>query len=448
MVGAGLQHQPELARDAIVVGKRLAQQLTGSTREPWTAFLGWSGSGGTAAILGMGRVAGPIQLPPEAGVPYNGGNFNRFHDPSSGRRFDAFLSFGAVHEDVAFVGDEEWRPYVADDRYPVGAPMVWVGGDLDQFAFGLSGVAYANEVARHLPTSALSSTPIEQLVATYDLRNLPHSTWDWIFANEPSKPTGDGLRYERRGSYPEGSEASFGDRGSLLQPAFFEAAPWYLTDDFLPRFAQDIPRTTPLFMQQLENLHQLTTRGTPLPVSRIEGRLFRQIDGLEAGTPYPLVDRPCQPAVVGPSKPFGAGQATEACVAGIDQDSMLDIADEESGEVFTALFLDDADLGEARYFVEENPLDHVVGSIEVPDVAAALGPILVSGQLAIQRRLTDEQLRAGWTSADGQTLHYRDHDAWVDAFAAATQGLVRERLWDGDLGRRYVEAAARSDVLR
>jgi hypothetical protein len=36
----------------------------------------------------------------------------------------------------------------------------------------------------------------------------------------------------------------------------------------------------------------------------------------------------------------------------------------------------------------------------------------------------------------------------VDAFAAATQELVRERLWDRDLGHRYVQAAARSDVLR
>ena len=447
-VNATLQHQPELARDAIVVGKRLARQLIGSKREPWTAFLGWSGSGGTASLLGMGRVSGPIQVPPEAGAPYNGGNFNRFHDPSSGRRFDAFLSFGAGQHEIGFVGDEEWRPYVADDRYPVGAPMVWVGGDLDGLGLGLSGVVYANEVARHLPTSALSPTPIEQLVATYDLKNLPHATWDWIFANEPSKPTGDGLRYQRRGSYPEGSEASFGDGGSLLQPAFVEAAPWYLTDDYLPRFAQDIPRTTPLFLQQLENLHQLTTKGTPLPVSRVEGRLFRQLGDLEVGTPYPLVDRPCPPAVVGPSNPFGVGQATEACVAGIDQDSTLDIADEQSGEVFTARFLDEADLAQARYFVEENPLDHVVGSIEVPDVAAALGPILVTGQLAIQRRLTDEQLRAGWTTADGRMLRYRDHDAWVDAFASATRGLVRERLWDRDLGRRYVEAAARSDVLR
>jgi hypothetical protein len=130
MIGATLQHIPELARDAIVVAKRLAQQLTGSKREPWTAFLGWSGSGGTAAILGMGRVVGPLQLPPEAGAPYNGGNFNRFHDPSSGRRFDSFLSFGANQHVVGFVGEDEWRPYVADDRYPVGAPMVWLGGDI------------------------------------------------------------------------------------------------------------------------------------------------------------------------------------------------------------------------------------------------------------------------------------------------------------------------------
>ena len=86
-VGVGLQEMPELVRDGVVVGKRLVQELTGKKREPWTAFLGWSGSGRTAAALNMARVIAPLNMPP--GVqPYSGGNFNRFHDPASGRRFD------------------------------------------------------------------------------------------------------------------------------------------------------------------------------------------------------------------------------------------------------------------------------------------------------------------------------------------------------------------------
>ena len=42
----------------------------------------------------MGRVAGQLPFAEGEGVvPYNGGNFNVWHGPASGRRFDAFLSF-------------------------------------------------------------------------------------------------------------------------------------------------------------------------------------------------------------------------------------------------------------------------------------------------------------------------------------------------------------------
>lgn len=206
-------------------------------------------------------------------------------------------------------------------------------------------------------------------------------------------------------------------------------------DDFLPRFVQDIPRTTPLFLQQLENLHQLTTVGTRLPMSTVEGRLFGRLDELSPGVEYPLVDRPCPPVVVG-TGPFVVGQALETCVATIEGPSALDLADPDTGEVFTLDHLDDDELADARWFVEHNPLDHLVGSIEVPDVAASLGPRLVTGQLMIQRRLPASE------------LPYDGHDEWVDAFADATRVLVRARLWDRDLGRRYVAAADQSRTLR
>jgi hypothetical protein len=85
---------------------------------------------------------------------------------------------------------------------------------------------------------------------------------------------------------------------------------------------------------------------------------------------------------------------------------------------------------------------------EVPDMAAALGPHLINFSRVVERRLTDEQLRAGFTTTDGRVYRFANHRAYVKAYKDATKALVKTRLWDERLGNMYVAEAASSDVLR
>ena len=80
--------------------------------------------------------------------------------------------------------------------------------------------------------------------------------------------------------------------------------------------------------------------------------------------------------------------------------------------------------------------------------------------LAVADRLTRLAAKDGatlivlpekWTAigSDAQLrARYGSHAGYVAAFTAATDSLVRQRLWDESLGADYVRSAQRSSVLQ
>jgi hypothetical protein len=432
--GVVLQWQPELLRDGIVVGKRLLQRLTGASEPPWTAFLGWSGSGGTADALNGGVVNGVLSMPPGK-VPSNGGNFNVFHEPSSGRRFDAFVVFAGGGNWVAFDGGD-WQLGPVDDRYPAGAPMVYIAGDADATASQFGGYLFANQLARALPGSAQADTPMEELLALYIVRGLTHLTHDYLYANARNQGRNDFLYYLPDGTFPNEDGFNRDRRGRQVGAIWVEAG---FLDTFGLTFLHDVPRTTPLFLQSFENLRALTTHGTPLPESRVEADLFARLDDLEPGARcVGLPAAPC-PLLDWSDPDLDLAQAMISCAAVVTQDSQLI---ELGGCELIPL-----DLEVLREFAGENPLRRRHEPLEVPDMAAALGPRLYWGPFALERRLGDAELRAGYLAPDGRLYQLTSHGDYVDRFRAATDALVAERLWDARLGAQYVAEAARSDVL-
>jgi hypothetical protein len=430
-----LQTSPELVRDGIVVGKRLVQRLTGSTQPVWTVFLAWSGSGGTADALASGRINGLVNM--DGGqVPYNGGNFNSFRDPTSGKRYDAFLLMAGASNTYVFRAPAEEQDGAIDELYPATAPMIWIGGDADILSLSLTGYVYANRIARALPGSAQAGTPIADLIAIYNVHGMTHLPSEFLFANV-------GRRHDLRYAVADGFNRL--GSGRLVQPVAVEQSAFdefaLSEDDFYGLIG--LPRTAPLFLQAIANLRALTTSGAPLPTSRVETALFTHLDDLTAESIYPLYPpAPCP--TVDFTTDVDYHQALVDCTAAIV----------ENGEL--GLFFGDGGLpgpiephwlAAARWFAARNPLPRIVGSIEVPDMAAALGPRLFSGHYAIEQRRSDAELRAGYTAPDGTVYQFANHADYVQTFSAATRDLVAAGLWEPRMGAAYDADAARSGVL-
>ena len=132
----------------------------------------------------------------------------------------------------------------------------------------------------------------------------------------------------------------------------------------------------------------------------------------------------------------------ESCAPAITEDALLAVRFPWGDELPTPLEAHKgtdqlgyapATIEEARWSVEHNPLPHVVDLIEVPDVAAALGPVLLFGQEHARAAATDAQLRAGFEASDGRVYRYADHDAWVRVFRKRHPGADQGRpLGQGD----------------
>jgi hypothetical protein len=451
--GVVMQWSPELARDGVVVAKNLLGQLTGTTGPVWTAFLGWSGSGGTADALASGRINGLINKH-GGSVPYNGGVFNRFHDPSSGRRYDAFLVMAGGTNGYIFL-DGTWTDEGAiDDWYPAAAPLAWMGGDADAFGLSLTGYIEANRIAKALPGSRQAGTPLEDLIALYNLHGVTHVPNEYLFSNARNQGGHHDLYYARPATFPDPSGLNRRGRGRPIQPIKIEQAQGGPIDEFGFWQFYGIPRAMPLFLQTLANLRALTTSGTPLPPSRVEGRLFARLPSLTADSIYPLYpDAPCPVLdfIANPDADFVA--SVVACAALPVQDSQMHAVfpDDNSpdGRDLIPRPIGDFFLGQARWFAAHNPLvaTAVFDSVVVPDMAAALGPRLFFIHGAMERRLSDAELRVGVTAPDGRRYQYDNHAAYLRTFTDAGKALVAAGLWDPRLGNVYDAEAARSDVL-
>ena len=435
-----LQHQPEILRDGVVVARNLLRRLTGYRGAIWTAYLGWSGSAGGASGIASGRAAGVLDTPPEVGVPAAGGNFNTWNDPASGCRYDALVLYAGGTPQCSLVGVDHWVEQPNDPKYPVQARTVWIGGDADSLGFSLSGIMWANRIARALPGSALAHTKVDDWIRIYTVRAATHIPHDFLYANALGSDR-SGLRYDYDGTFPNPDGFNEQGRGRPVNPTWIEFARWNpgFFDDAESGFfgSYNLPRITPLFLQTLAALRA----GAPLPVSRIEPRVFADPGAFDETTPYPMY--PVHDCPV-----LDTYEDVVACAAEVDEDCVLGVTFVEDGEEFSyPAPLEPRFADAVHWFAANNRLRERVEALDTPDTATALGLIAFFFDDAILTRLTDAQLRAGFTAADGRLYRYRSHAEYVSAFGAATDRLVRAGLWDPTLGARYVDEAAQSSVL-
>lgn len=422
----------ELMTDTLVVYKNLLRQATGATAI-WAAYLGWSGSGTSAWSLNTGtQSSGAFQFEKSLGMPPSGGNFNTWHDPSSGVRFDAFLVYGSARaapawQDSAGFAEISGRAHV-DPDYPLSAPIVYVRGEADVIngdygeKFWTNSTIMANSVARAWPTSKMKDASLDDYLAIYELATLTHQVRDQLFTAWDRAPFDvHALWYDPTLGYaPESINAA--GRGLRLSEVYARQNVAFEQDnieDYAGTLYQT-PRITPIMVSLIESLRAATEEGAKLPVSRV-GPLLADIAAVDETTLFPPYPAPCEFTDESPWEDF------LACRDGITEDSS-----------WAQSPLLDFELAAVHEFISDNPLSRIPERLAVPDVAAPLGWYFINyGATQLRRDFDHAELVA----------RYGDHAGYVAAFTAATQTLIDAGLWDAALGQLYIDAAEASDVL-
>src|SRR6185295_16304102 len=92
---------PEIISDSVIFAKNLFKTQFPHAQIKWASYVGWSGSGRAAVLINSNTRAGAFQIfsgNPQAG----GGDYNNWGDPSSGLRFNAFLSYAGANDSQGF----------------------------------------------------------------------------------------------------------------------------------------------------------------------------------------------------------------------------------------------------------------------------------------------------------------------------------------------------------
>jgi hypothetical protein len=178
-------------------------------------------------------------------------------------------------------------------------------------------------------------------------------------------------------------------------------------------------RSMPLLLQVLTNLHEWTERAVVMPKSRVHPNFFS--GGLTTSgnlPPYPQA-----PCVTGDNF-LGSGVE---CSKLISDDS-----------AFPTFPLLQHEADELAYFATRNPLRRSTEPIILPDIAAPLGTNLFYFNAVLENPYTVQQLRE----------RYGDRHGYVQMFRNASKKLIREHLWDPELGALYLQGVERSSVLQ
>jgi hypothetical protein len=411
---------PELIRDASVVFRSFLAQATG-VRDLWTCYLGWSGSGIAAWILATGKQNNALVLGERAlGSPPSAGNFNRWRDPASGVRFDAFVVFAGAVGWPWFSDDTDLEAALVsadvDPEYPIGAPYVLLHGDGDLVVTPLNSYVQANAVARAWPGSAMAAESIDDYLSILSLEKVNHAARDQILTTFDRPPFDGGMWWDPAlGQTPESLEGS--RRGLRITDEY--ARMQRQNGGELFYWASDIdafPRMTPLYLGLFDRLRE----GRGLPTSRVDPDIFEHLDEIDIDTEFPLYDRPCDTSW---ETPF---EELLACRDGLQDDGTMVRATALPGEI--------AALHE---FAASNPMSRSTERLILPDVAAPLGWFYLLGGIQLRRDFTTDELRA----------RYGTHRGWVRAFEAAGDALIADGLWDRRIGGLYLQRARASDIL-
>jgi len=105
---------------------------------------------------------------------------------------------------------------------------------------------------------------------------------------------------------------------------------------------------------------------------------------------------------------------------------------------FPTFLLGQHEIDELAYFATQNPLRRTTEPLILPDIATPLGTNLFYFNAVLENPYTAAQLRE----------RYGSHEGYVQTFESASKTLVRERLWDAELGALYIREVKHSSVLR
>jgi hypothetical protein len=418
-----LQNLPELPSDTVIFAKNLVRALTGQPAR-WASWVGWSGSARNPPLITSGVRGGTPQGPASfKGPMLGGGNFNRWHQPDSGLRYDGFLIYAGASDSSLFQ-DQSFDIRV-DPDHPMTAPLAWVVGDNDVVLPEHHAFIYANQVARAFAAQGQGER-INDFLRIYSPAELTHLVRDQLITSYDGTRSDDALWFDYQpGVFPNPSAFNLTGRGLRVSQGMARALPWNgPTTDWEDFFYGEsrMARITPLMLALLADLREAAESGAPLPTSRIDPRLFTDPSKLDGAVvpAYPIVECPSNDTF----------QDLLSCAAGLTTDSGRKTD-------FQPYAFAPHEIDELRWFAQNNPLARSLEPLLVPDIAAPLGTKLFTNTV-IEAPFTDAQLRA----------RYGTHGGYVDAFAAATARLVEQRLWEERLGADYVMQAARSPVLR
>ena len=415
-----LQGYPEPVSDTVIFAKNLLRRFTG--RSPsWACYIGWSGSGPNALMINSSTRGGFFQTPRSQGVQAGGGDVNVWGKPASGKRFDAFLVYAAGTQNHSFFGEAGFSDLEVHPRYPAAAPLAWVLGDSDVNVPQSQPYIYANTVARALAALGHGSK-VNDFVSIYAVPKLTHLVREG-YANFDRPISQDALWYDYAPMFPNPGAFNTEHRGLRVSDAFARALPFNqpfdLSEEYPFHFEAREARSMPLLLQVLTDLHEWTEKGVAMPKSRVHPNFFS--GGLNTGSNFPPY--PEAPCVEGDNF-LGSGVE---CSKLISEDS-----------AFPTFPLEQHEADELAYFATQNPLRRSTEPILLPDIAAPLGINLFYFNAVLENPYTVQQLRE----------RYGNHHGYVQVFKNASRKLVRERLWDAELGALYLQGVKRSSVLR
>lgn len=420
-----LQTYPEILSNTGIFARNLMRVLRGPSSARWLAWMGWSGSGHNALLIDAGTRAGAFQVPPAVGPEVGGGNYVRWNDPSSGRRYDAFLALAPALENQAFIGETGFHFIVPDPAHPINAPLAIVLGDADVTLPQAGPYAYANHVAEALALHGQGSR-INDLLRIYAIPGLSHQDHSQLYAEYDRLPSDDAVWYDYADVFPNPGAFNTEGRGYRVSAAYAKIVnvdgPPDSWDDFFHGDART-PRAAPVLVGLIDSLRARTEQGRALPRSRVHPNFFRDISSIDTDTAVPPLPDVSDQCDVDFNQFYASGFA---CAHSLSSSAAL-----------PTVPLRDVDVAELRTFAASNPLARTIDPLVLPDVAAPLGFKLYFFDLTVEIPYSQGELRA----------RYGSHAGYVLTFARAALRLVAEGLFDPALAARYIEVAARSDVL-
>ncbi len=417
---------PEIIGDSAIFAKNLMAALFQPVT--WAAYIGWSGSGAPAMQLASSTHGGLFQANRASGPQAAGGNYNVWGDPESGLRFDAFLAYAGFQGVQAYLDHFDDMPDVNPD-FPASAPFVWFVPGYDSGGSGAepSGAyRYANKVWQALDNLGRGKE-INNFMRIYHLPKATHQHPSQLYASFDDRENMEGgLWFEYSDIFPKPGAFNEAGKGYRIKDAYVDSLRYNPRPDGWDFYYQGLAkaiRDAPLWVQTLANLRQYSEKGTPLPVSRVDPRIFKDIKAVSTETvlpDYPVIEFPWP-------DPF----SEEVLFALVNE-----IAHSIKEDTGTLNYNPREDEVEAfQIFAQKNRLKRSTDPLLLPD-ALPLAWNFYFFDTVYQGPFTEKEFKA----------HYGSQLGYVIALTKVTFKLIQERLWDPEMGIAQLSEALNTPI--